>query len=55
MNVDDVISYYLGKIVRDRKAVQMNPCKEKEKELNRHLIVLHALICAKANGFSGEE
>ncbi|MFR6626817.1 MAG: hypothetical protein ACLURW_11010 [Flavonifractor plautii] len=62
MNIDDVISYYEGKVVRDRKRVlTASPISEGvpravyEKELKRHKLVLGALKCAKANGFTGEE
>ena len=62
MNIDDVISYYEGKVVRDRKRVlTASPISEGvpravyEKELKRPKMVLGALKCAKANGFTGEE
>lgn len=62
MNVDDVISYYVGRVVRDKKYVQnTSVCSEGvtrsvyERELERDQIVLAALRCAKANGFCGED
>lgn len=62
MNVDDVISHYIGKVVRDKKNVEKTPvCSEGvtrsvyERELERDRIVLAGLRCAKANGFSGED
>lgn len=62
MNIDDVISYYEGKVVRDRKRIlTASPISEGvpravyEKELKWHKLVLCALKCAKANGFTGEE
>lgn len=55
MNVDDVISYYVGMVVRDKKAVERSPGEGHERELERDQIVLAGLRCAKANGFSGED
>lgn len=62
MNVDDVISHYIGRVVRDRKNIQnASVCSEGvtrsvyERELERDQIVLAGLRCAKANGFSGED
>lgn len=62
MNIDDVISYYEGNVVRDRKRVlTASPISEGvpravyEKELKRHSLVLQALKCAKDNGFIGED
>ena len=55
MKNDDVISHYIGRVVRDRKAVERSPGEGHERELDRDQIVLAALRCAKANGFSGEE
>lgn len=61
MNIDDVISYYVGRVVYHRKKVEITPeCSEGiprsvyEKELKRDQIILGALKCAKANGFTGE-
>ncbi len=53
MKIDDVISHYIGRVVRDRKSVERSPGEGHERELDR--TVLAALRCAKANGFSGEE
>lgn len=55
MNVDDVISHYVGVVVRDKQAVERSPGKGHERELERDRIVLAALRCAKANGFCGED
>ena len=62
MNIDDVISYYEGNVVRDRKRVltassisEGVPRAVYEKELKRHSLVPQALKCAKANGFIGED
>lgn len=55
MNVDDVISYYVGMVVRDKKAIERSPGEGHERELERDRIVLAALRCAKANGFCGED
>ena len=55
MKIDDVISHYIGRVVRDRKAVERSPGEGHERELDRDQTVLAALRCAKANGFSGEE
>lgn len=61
MSVDDVISYYAGRVVYHRKKVKITPecsegipCSVYEKELKRDQIILGALKCAKANGFAGE-
>lgn len=55
MNVDDVISYYVGRVVRDKQAIERSPGEGHERELERDRIVLAGLRCAKANGFSGED
>lgn len=58
MSIDDVISYYVGRVVRDKKAILEEPVSSdtsrRERELRRDQIVLGALKCAKANGFIGE-
>lgn len=58
MSIDDVISYYIGRVVRDKKAILEEPVSggisRHEKELQRDQMVLGALRCAKANGFVGE-
>lgn len=61
MNIDDVISEYVGKVVRNKKRVLEAPiCSAGiprhvyEKELQRDTLILGALKCAKANGYSGE-
>lgn len=58
MSVDDVISYYIGRVVRDKKAILEESVSggisRHEKELQRDQMVLGALRCAKANGFVGE-
>lgn len=55
MNVDDVISYYVGRVVRDKQAIERSPGEGHERELERDRIVLTGLRCAKANGFCGED
>ncbi len=55
MNVDDVISYYVGRVVRDKQAIERLPGEGHERELERDQIVLAGLRCAKANGFCGED
>jgi hypothetical protein len=58
VNIDDVISYYVGRVVKDKKALLEEPVSNdtsrREKELRRDQIVLGALRCAKANEFIGE-
>ena len=58
MSIDDVISYYVGRVVRDKKALLEEPVpndtSRRERELQRDQMVLGALRCAKANGFIGE-
>jgi len=58
VSIDDVISYYIGRVVRDKKALLEEPVSSdtsrREKELRRDQIVLGALRCAKDNGFVGE-
>ena len=56
MNVDDVISYYVGKVVADKVHIQRHlGIKDGLKGLERDELVLAALKCAKAIGFTGEE
>jgi hypothetical protein len=58
MDIDDVISYYIGKVVRDKRNLigsgPVSTSRSREKELERDLLILNALRCAKANGFTGE-
>ena len=61
VNIDDVISVYIGKVVSGKKKVEITPeCsagiprRVYQKELQRDQIILGALKCAKANGFTGE-
>lgn len=61
MNIDDVISLYVGKVTSDKKRIAVAPeytvgvpRSTYQKELERDSIVLSALKCAKANGFTGE-
>jgi hypothetical protein len=61
MSIDDVISYYVGKVVTDRLHIERNAgikdwlADENRKELRRDEITLAALKCAKAFGYTGEE
>lgn len=61
MNVDDVISHYVGKVVMDKLHIERHAgikdwlVEGYKKELARDKIVLAALKCAKSVGFSGEE
>lgn len=61
MNIDNVISYYVGKVVTDRVHIERHTgvkdwlVEENKKELRRDEITLAALRCAKMVGFTGEE
>lgn len=61
MNVDDVISHYVGKVVADKVHIQRHAgikdwlVEGYKKELERDELVLAALKCAKAIGFTGEK
>lgn len=62
MNIDDVISLYVGKVVCDDKyAHNATACSEGtprgacEQELERDTRILEALHCAQANGLIREE
>lgn len=61
MNIDDVISHYVGKVVSDRVHIERHAgikdwlVDDYKKELRRDEIVLAALKCAKAVGFTGEK
>ena len=63
MNIDDVnvISYYVGKVVPDKKRVLEAPMASEGilrhvygREVQRDTGILSVLKCAKANGYSGE-
>lgn len=60
MNIDDVISMYVGKVVSDRVHIERRTgikdwlVEEYRKQLAQDELVLRALKCAKANGFTGE-
>lgn len=60
MKVDDLISLYVGKVVRDKKNIEIHrngtvvPASIYERELDRDQTILDVLKCAKANGFTGE-
>lgn len=61
MNVDDVISHYVGKIVSDKVHIERHAgikdwmTEKYKKELERDELVLAALRCAKSVGFTGEK
>lgn len=60
MSIDDVISVYVGKVVSDRVHLERHAgikdwlVRDYEKQLIQDELVLAALKCAKANGFTGE-
>lgn len=61
MNIDDVISVYVGKVVSDKVHLERHGgikdwlVRDYEKQLVQDELVLRALKCAKANGFTGED
>lgn len=61
VTLDDTISLYEGLIVRDRKQVILArggypPEEERlQKNLAQDKLILGALKCAQAHGYSGEE
>lgn len=61
VTLDSTISLYEGLIVRDRKLVIMSqndyPSEHErhKRDLARDQLILGALKCAKAHGYTGEE
>ena len=61
VTLEDTISLYEGLIVRDRKIVLMrrndypSELERHKRDLARDKLILGALKCAKAHGYSGEE
>ena len=61
MNIDDLISYYIDKVVSDKVHIDRHAGIKDwlvdgyKKELQRDELTLAALKCAKAIGFTGEE
>lgn len=60
MSIDDVISVYVGRVVSDKVHLERHSgirdwlVRGYEKQLVQDELVLRALKCAKANGFTGE-
>lgn len=61
MNIDIAISEYIGKVVRGRSYIQKHGnlddwlVKKAKRELELDTLVLGALRCAKAVGYTGKE
>ena len=61
LTIDTVISQYVGKVTTDKERILKAPVYSAgiprhvyEEELRRDEMILGALKCAKAHGFSGE-
>lgn len=60
--IDNLINHYEGLIVHDRKMVMLfgeykdsEMSKAKKRTLKQDKLILGALKCAKANGYTGED
>ena len=57
LTMDRLINLYEGKVVHDRVNIQrhFDAPADYERELVQDKMILGALKCAKANGYTGEE